>query len=50
MQNGLLLFHLLNDGALFDRFREERRELFIRDDYAAIFVRLAGFYEQHGTA
>ena len=44
----LLLFHLLNDGALFDRFREGKRELFIRDDYKAIFVRLAGFYEQHG--
>ena len=45
----LLLFHLLNDGALFDRFREERRDFFIREDYSAIFVRLAGFYEQHGT-
>ncbi|MFD1926537.1 DNA primase [Sporosarcina siberiensis] len=45
----LLLFHLLNDGALFDRLQEERRELFIRDDYSAIFVRLAGFYEEHGS-
>lgn len=45
----LLLFHLLNDGALFDRFWNERREPFIHDDYSAIFVRLAGFYEQHGT-
>ncbi|MCZ2259349.1 DNA primase [Sporosarcina sp. G11-34] len=45
----LLLFHLLNDGALFDRIQEKRRDLFIRDDYAAIFVHLAGFYEQHGT-
>ncbi len=45
----ILLYHLLNDGALFDRIREERREFFIRDDYSAIFVRLAGFYEQHGT-
>ena len=23
--------------------------MFIRDDYVAIFVRLAGFYEQYGT-
>ena len=34
---------------LFDRFREERNELFIRDEFEAIFVHLAGFYEQHGT-
>ena len=45
----LLLYHLLNDGSLFDRFQEERRDVFIRDDYSAIFVRLAGFYEEHGT-
>jgi len=45
----LLLFHLLNDGLLFDRFQKEKRELFIHDDYKAIFVHLAGFYEQHGT-
>ena len=29
--------------------KEERQEVFIRDDYSAIFVRLAGFYEEHGT-
>ena len=23
--------------------------MFIREDYVAIFIRLAGFYEQHGT-
>ena len=45
----LLLYHLLNDGALFDRIREDKPNLFVRDDYIAIFVRLAGFYEQHGT-
>ncbi len=45
----LLLCHLLNDGALFDRLQEEKRDVFVRDDYKAIFVRLAGFYEQHGT-
>ena len=46
----LLLFHLLNDGELFDRItRWTSTNLFIREDYVAIFVRLAGFYEQHGT-
>lgn len=45
----LLLYHMLNDGALFDRLREDKPDLFIRDDYVAIFVRLAGFYEEHGT-
>ena len=44
----LLLYHLLNDGSLFDRFQKERRDVFIGDDYSAIFVRLAGFYEEHG--
>ena len=23
--------------------------MFVREDYVAIFIRLAGFYEQHGT-
>jgi DNA primase len=45
----LLLHHLLNDGALFDRLREDKQNLFIREDYMAIFIKLAGFYEQHGT-
>ncbi len=45
----LLLYHLLNDGALFDRLREDKQNLFIREDYMAIFIKLAGFYEQHGT-
>ena len=44
----LLLYHLLNDGSLFDRFQKERRDVFIGEDYLAIFVRLAGFYEEHG--
>lgn len=45
----ILLHHLLNDGALFDRFKEEQREVFYHEDYATIFVRLAGFYEQYKT-
>ncbi|MER2088461.1 MAG: DNA primase [Sporosarcina sp.] len=45
----LLLYHLLNDGALFDRLREDKQNLFNREEYVAIFIRLAGFYEQHGT-
>ena len=45
----LLLYHLLNDGALFDQLQMDKPNLFIRDDYVAIFVRLAGFYEQYGT-
>ncbi|WP_252502923.1 DNA primase [Sporosarcina sp. Marseille-Q4943] len=44
----LLLCHLLNDGNLFDRIRDEHQELFFREDYAAIFIKLAGFYEKHG--
>ena len=30
-------------------YDEDKQNLFIREDYIAIFVRLAGFYEQHGT-
>lgn len=45
----VLLHHLLNDGTLFDRFKEEQREVFYHEDYATIFVRLAGFYEQYKT-
>lgn len=45
----ILLHHLLNDGALFDRFKEERREVFCHEDYKTIFVRLAGFYEEYQT-
>ncbi|MCM3743380.1 DNA primase [Sporosarcina luteola] len=44
----LLLCHLLNDGNLFDRIRDDHEELFFREEYAAIFIRLAGFYEKHG--
>jgi len=44
----LLLFHLLSDGELFDRIRLDKQNLFVREDYVAIFIRLAGFYEQHG--
>lgn len=45
----ILLHHLLNDGLLFDRFKDEKRELFYHEDYRIIFVRLAGFYEQYKT-
>ncbi len=45
----ILLHHLLNDGALFDRFKEEQREVFCHEDYRTIFVRLAGFYEEYQT-
>lgn len=45
----LLLCHLLSDGELFDRIRTDKQNLFVREDYVAIFIRLAGFYEQHGT-
>jgi DNA primase len=43
----LLLCHLLNDGNLFDRIRDNHPELFFREDYATIFIKLAGFYEKH---
>ena len=29
--------------------KKNRREVFIHEDYSTIFVRLAGFYEQHKT-
>ena len=45
----ILLCHLLNDGNLFDRIRDDHEELFYREEYAAIFIKLAGFYEEHGT-
>lgn len=45
----ILLHHLLNDGVLFDRFKNEKRELFYHEDYQVIFVQLAGFYEQYQT-
>lgn len=43
----LLLYHLLHDGALFDRFQEAHQEVFVHEDYKAVYVRLAGFYEQY---
>lgn len=45
----ILLHYLLNDGALFDRFKDDKREVFYHEDYITIFVRLAGFYEQYKT-
>lgn len=44
----LLLCHLLNDGNLFDRIRDEHQDIFMRDEYVTIYVKLAGFYEQSG--
>ncbi|MDN4607043.1 DNA primase [Sporosarcina highlanderae] len=44
----LLLCHLLNDGNLFDRIRENHQDLFLQEVYTTIFVKLAGFYEQSG--
>ncbi|MGG0667585.1 DNA primase [Sporosarcina koreensis] len=43
----LLLCHLLNDGNLFDRIRDDHQDLFFREEYVAIFIKLAGFYEKH---
>lgn len=45
----LLLCHLLNDGNLFDRIRDDHQDLFFREEYIAIFIRLAGFYEKHAS-
>lgn len=42
----ILLYHLLHDGSFFDQIRQEKPTLFIHDEYTAIFIRLAGFYEQ----
>lgn len=43
----LLLSHLLSDGILFDRIRDENQGIFIHEEYTTIYVKLAGFYEQH---
>lgn len=45
----LLLGHMLNDGSIFDSVQDQHEELFVHDDYATIYIRLAGFYEQYGA-
>ena len=45
----LLLGHLLHDGSLFDSVQREHEQLFVHDDYATLYIRLAGFYEHYGT-
>ncbi|HWL13145.1 MAG TPA: toprim domain-containing protein, partial [Ureibacillus sp.] len=47
----LLLSHMLTDIDVVDRIlKSEEPEPFVRDEYSAVFVRLIGFYEEHGTA
>lgn len=43
----LLLSHLLQDAELFEQKRAEVQDLFVREDYIKLFVRLAAFYEQY---
>ncbi|MBD7906848.1 DNA primase [Sporosarcina gallistercoris] len=45
----LLLSHMLNDGSIFDTIQNNHEELFVHEDYATIYIRLAGFYEQYGA-
>ncbi|KZE40092.1 DNA primase [Bhargavaea cecembensis] len=45
----IILSHMLRDGTLFARFRDSGEgSPFFHDEYTAIFVRLAGFYEEYG--
>lgn len=45
----IMLYHMLRDGTLFARFRDsDEGSPFFHDEYTAIFVRLAGFYEEYG--
>ncbi|GKV68056.1 DNA primase [Sporosarcina sp. NCCP-2716] len=44
----LLLGHIVNDGSLFDTVRQHEN-VFVHDEYATLYIRLAGFYERHGT-
>lgn len=46
----LLLTHMLSSVDVVDRvLKESELEPFIRDGYNAVFVRLVGFYEEHGS-
>lgn len=45
----ILLHHLLNDGELFDRVHIDLFDLFYHEEYQAIFIELAAFYEQYKT-
>ncbi|WP_327078177.1 DNA primase [Edaphobacillus lindanitolerans] len=45
----ILLSHLLRDGAVFAGIRDsEEGNPFFHDEYTAIYVNLAGFYEEYG--
>ncbi|WJY28492.1 MULTISPECIES: DNA primase [Sporosarcina] len=44
----LLFGHIVNDGSLFDTVRQHDN-VFIHDEYATLYIRLAGFYEQYGS-
>lgn len=47
----LLLSHMLTNVDVVDRIlKGEEPEPFVRDEYSAVFVRLIGFYEEHGSA
>jgi len=47
----LLLSHMLTNIDVVDRIlKSDEPEPFVRDEYSAVFVRLIGFYEEHGTA
>lgn len=47
----LLLSHMLSDGEVIDKIvRSEEPQPFIHDEYVAAFVRLIGFYEEHGES
>ena len=47
----LLLSHMLTNIDVVDRIlKNDEPEPFIRDEYSAVFVRLIGFYEEHGTS
>ena len=47
----LLLSHMLTNVDVVDRIlKSDDPEPFVRDEYSAVFVRLIGFYEEHGSA
>lgn len=47
----LLLSHMLMNIDVIDKvLKSDDPQPFARDEYAAVFVRLIGFYEEHGTA
>lgn len=47
----LLLSHMLSNYEVVDKIlKSEDPQPFAKDDYAAVFVRLIGFYEEHSSA